>query len=935
MSLLHTPRKPGIRCVGFWRRLPAGLCAAALLLLVLGMVGPVSADNDLEGNRAAIDLTKLKGQIIVNPNDDLRQLDNFSFDMDVRFSNLRTGNFFQLNKAWDQDGFYFQLYEGQLVLGFGDKGSLSQVVSPPNLLQTNRWYRLSGVKDGNMARLLIDGDEVAKHDVSADITDSISPLIIGPTGYATAAQISRVLLWPEALDPDDTERFLAGQSSAGAPAPLLHYEFEEARGLEIKDIADGSHNARIEADPNHQGWIKPGEITASDHDRSPTSDAHARHGMVAVLDLSGADDAVVVDRLTMPSRGQDFALQLDLMLNEPSPGIIAYARSEHGAFFSIEHDADRLLFTLGDGRERASISSPAGMLETNKWMTITTSHSNGIASLLIDGIRVASFATPSGLDDGPMHLSIGEGNQAARFHFGALKVWGRSLNADERDAGVFSAIDQGDPDLLLALGPWKQMPAGSVLENQTGRDAHGMLRGDSSDLWVDMDTDTMSRISPDLVRLALGQAQRDGQNATPRARNETGRRGATRADLFEIPQGQSRIMTLSAPAETIIVDDENVAQVEILSPRKLYMFGVHAGRTSIRALDGQSEIVQETTIRVGADTDAAEQELATIDGGEDNRVTDNGGRATLEGPVDDVAEAMALAALSESPTIGDTPARNATTIDSPQQVNIKVRFAEVSRSDLNLLGINWSAVINAGTFGDAAAGQFFLADGLLGAAGSAVGQIDAGDVDINFLLEALQQEGAISMLAEPNLTVLNGEEARFLAGGELPIPVPQDSSGATTVEFKPFGVSLDFRPIILGNNRISLRVASEVSDISTAGAVQLGSLFVPGISVRRAETSLELASGQTFVVGGLFNRTISSDIEKIPGLGSIPILGALFRSTRFQRSETELVILITPYLVRPVDNPGDLAFPGQSDAPRTAGRNERQEPTIGTGFIVR
>jgi len=288
---------------------------------------------------------------------------------------------------------------------------------------------------------------------------------------------------------------------------------------------------------------------------------------------------------------------------------------------------------------------------------------------------------------------------------------------------------------------------------------------------------------------------------------------------------------------------------------------------------------------------------------------------------------MALAELSESPVVGDQPARNATTIEGAQQVNIKVRFAEVSRNDLKRLGINWNAVINAGSLDQAITGQFFLSDGLADAAGSALGRIEAGDVNLDFLFEALQQEGALSLLAEPNLTVLNGEEARFLAGGELPIPVPQEN-GNSTIEFKPFGISLNFTPVLLDNERISLRVDSEVSDISAQGAVQLANLLIPAITVRRAQTSLELASGQTFAVGGLFNRTITRNIDKIPGLGSIPILGALFRSTRYNRSETELVILITPYpLSRTTDEQSQrpcLAGPAAHPPGRPNGRGGRQ-----------
>lgn len=909
-------------CHGATRRL------AATVLTSLCLITHGNADQKATADRAAIDLSRLDGQIVVQSDEAIKALDDFSFDLEVRFSKLQSGNFFSANNDWNQDGFYFQFFEDHLVLGFGDHGEFSQVTTPPDLLRTGQWYRLSGVKEGASARLFIDGEQIAQQDVGERVVDSDADLIIGPTGYAPAAEISRFRLWSSALRSDEIED-LDGASEL--PTPLIHYDFGVVEGFRVDDLAGDEQVGIITTSADHADWVR----TASTDEASakqPSERERAPNG-IHVLDLSNAEDALIVDGLTMPDRGEDFALRLDLMLTDLRPGVIAHAESEQGTFFSLEHDADHLWLTVGDRQDSARIIGPAGILEPGQWMSVTAMHDGGRSKLLINGIQVASFETQGATDGSPMRLAVGGSERAAAFQLGALGVWERAFDAGESHADVLSMGDPSDSSLLLAFGPWERPPAGSSLDEKSGRGPEGRLLGNPADLWIDVDLDAVEPLSPDRVRLALDPQRRDRRADASGQTSRTEQRAAALEDLFRIPQGRSRIMTLSAPAETVIVDDENVARAEVLSPRKVFLFGAHAGRTGVRALDSNGELIEEATIRVGADADAAEQELSAIAGGEDNRFTDRGGQPVLEGPADDVGEAIALDALSKSPAIGDVPASNQTTIDAAQQVNIKVRFAEVSRNDLDRLGINWNAVINGGALGDAAAGQFFLADSLLDAAGSVSGQIEAGDVDINFLLEALQQAGAVSMLAEPNLTVLNGEEARFLAGGELPIPIPQDSNGATTVAFKPFGVSLDFRPVILGNNRISLRVTSEVSDISAQGAVQLGSLFVPAISVRRAETSLELASGQTFAVGGLFNRTVSRDIAQIPGLGSIPILGALFRSTRYQRSETELVILITPYLVRPVDDPGELAFPGQTNGPIAAKRSG--EESFGAGFIVR
>src|SRR5690606_8062510 len=196
------------------------------------------------------------------------------------------------------------------------------------------------------------------------------------------------------------------------------------------------------------------------------------------------------------------------------------------------------------------------------------------------------------------------------------------------------------------------------------------------------------------------------------------------------------------------------------------------------------------------------------------------------------------------------------------------------------------------------AGQFLRAP----RANSAFGSWSSGDDFVNAALDALAEEGLVNLLAEPNLTALSGETASFLAGGEFPIPIDSDDDGLT-IEFKEFGISLAFTPTVLSSNRISLRVRPEVSDLSENGAITINGLTIPALATRRAETTVELGSGQSFAIGGLLSTDIESAVSKYPGLGDLPILGSLFRSTRFQRNETELVILVTPYLVRPVDEP--------------------------------
>jgi pilus assembly protein CpaC len=241
------------------------------------------------------------------------------------------------------------------------------------------------------------------------------------------------------------------------------------------------------------------------------------------------------------------------------------------------------------------------------------------------------------------------------------------------------------------------------------------------------------------------------------------------------------------------------------------------------------------------------------------------------------------------------------------QVNLRVRVAEVSRDASRTLGLNWSGLAAVGgvVIGLATGSPIFNADGDIIRPPNdraIAGAVKSDPVDLNVLIDAMEQKGLVSILAEPNLTALSGEPASFLAGGEYPIPVPQGND-QITIEYKRFGVSLSFVATVLHGGRINLTVRPEVSQLSTAGAITLNGITVPALTTRRAETTVDLASGQTFAIAGLLQNTTSNDVSKFPGLGDIPILGNLFRSKRFQQNRSELVIIVTPYLVRPASQP--------------------------------
>jgi pilus assembly protein CpaC len=283
-------------------------------------------------------------------------------------------------------------------------------------------------------------------------------------------------------------------------------------------------------------------------------------------------------------------------------------------------------------------------------------------------------------------------------------------------------------------------------------------------------------------------------------------------------------------------------------------------------------------------------------------------------------------------------------VATPLQVMLKVRIAEMNRSLVKQFGVNLlSKDKTGGTLfgvGRGNPGTINTVPGQPGTIDPTTG-LPAGSTTVNFntlsggttlglfgkilgldvlgTLDLLENDGVVTTLAEPNLTALSGETASFLAGGEFPIPIAQ-SLGAVTVEYKQYGVGLAFTPIVLADGRISMRVRPEVSQLSDAGSVTMNGYVVPALTTRRAETTVELGSGQSFMIAGLLQNSNSNSIEKAPFLGDIPVLGALFRSTKFQRNETELVIIVTPYLVRPVS--GQLATPADGyRAPDDVQRN--------------
>ena len=398
--------------------------------------------------------------------------------------------------------------------------------------------------------------------------------------------------------------------------------------------------------------------------------------------------------------------------------------------------------------------------------------------------------------------------------------------------------------------------------------------------------------------------------------------------------GRGELVTLPSNMTDVFVANDTVADVQVKSGNQLYVFGKAGGETTVYASNARGEIVWSSNIRVGTNLDSIDQMLHLAM--PDARITSTTMNNTvlLTGIVaapEDAAEAERLVKAF----VGDkTNVISRLKMATPLQVNLNVKIAEVSRSLSRTISSNLSSIASNNGFqygiGQGTTSSTFTPGGPLGVGATSVtgyavspitGQLVqttgtavpasttgttvalAGKLLGLNLLAALnlgETIGLVTTLAEPNLTALSGETAEFLAGGEYPIPM-STGLGATSVEYKNYGVSLSYTPTVLANGRISLRVRPEVSELSTEGAVTINGFSVPALTVRRAETTVELGSGQSFMIAGLLKNNSTNTITKMPGAGDIPILGSLFRSTAYQKGETELVIVITPYLVNPVD----------------------------------
>lgn len=392
------------------------------------------------------------------------------------------------------------------------------------------------------------------------------------------------------------------------------------------------------------------------------------------------------------------------------------------------------------------------------------------------------------------------------------------------------------------------------------------------------------------------------------------------AQTLDVVLNKARLVVLPKTAKSIFIASSGIADYQTLTNTKIMVFGKKTGSTSLYVLDAKENVIYSATVKVNHNVTELNELIHNEFPDAIFNAESTAGKLFLKGQVPTPSMAEKIVRLSEgyvstlavvqssegqesegakesstaakaTNSSDDDELINQLQVTMPNQVNLRIRIAEVSRKVSNKLGIKWgSQGFGTGTFA-------FLEN-----YGGKIGGVNpAGWADLSVIVDALATNGMMSVLAEPNLTAMSGEEASFLVGGEIPLPLVY--SDTASVEYKQFGVKLDFKPIVLSANQISLQVFSEVSTVSSETSVQIGgsqgSSSFPTFVTRQASTTVELASGQSFALGGLLQSKDIEQLQKMPLLGDIPVLGALFRSTEFQREETELIIIATAYLVQP------------------------------------
>ena len=390
-----------------------------------------------------------------------------------------------------------------------------------------------------------------------------------------------------------------------------------------------------------------------------------------------------------------------------------------------------------------------------------------------------------------------------------------------------------------------------------------------------------------------------------------------------LESGSGQVLNLPAAITNVFVADPKIAEVRPASAKTLFVFGSAPGRTTLAAMDDAGHMVAQYQLTVRPSAFNAAEASAAIGRampGSNVRIDTLPTGLAVTGQVATPADASRVMDLARAFLADKQTADNRLTVASSTQISLRVRIAEMSRSVSRELGVNWTALQGIGKSAAIALATTNVLSATTAAPNALTGAYVHGNTNISGVLDALAQDNLVHVLAEPNLTTMSGEPASFLVGGEFPIPISQQNN-AITVVFKQYGVNLSFVPTVMSDGRINVHVRPEVSQLTNQGAVQLtagnSSISVPALTVRRADTTVEVGSGDSFAIAGLLQETVNHGTSAVPFLGELPILGPLFRSDSFQRNESELVIIVTPYIVHPVSDPAGIHRPDDAYVPPT------------------
>lgn len=432
----------------------------------------------------------------------------------------------------------------------------------------------------------------------------------------------------------------------------------------------------------------------------------------------------------------------------------------------------------------------------------------------------------------------------------------------------------------------------------------------------------------------------NGSNAL--ANGRTVQLSAGHVPVVRVARGKTETIDVGRRFDEIVIGNPEVATLTPLTDHSFYVLGHRLGTTGIAFFDENRSLIGSLDVEVTLDTAQLERTIRQNVSQSNIRVTSANGRLILSGTVADAMSAEQARQIAEQFADGEDIV-NSISITTSQQVQLNVRFVEINRAVGAELGSRIDAVYNAG--GGSISFNSRPTSSSNSPAGSIVGQLVSGGLSIDLAISALEERGLARRLAEPNLVARSGESASFLAGGEFPIPVSEEN-GRVTVSYKRFGVALDFTPTVLSDGLISLDVEPEVSAIDQTASYRVGAIAIPGFVVRRARTSVDLRSGQSFMIAGLLQSQVDVNSTGIPGLSRLPVLGALFSSRSYQKRETDLVVIVTPHLIQPVGptlkvavptdglaepQPYDLILGAQSGANPPAHRSSTSQQQVSSG----